>query len=48
MTRFNTLDLLEVSINGANLCELFGVDTGDAVRVEARADTGETGGLFKN
>lgn len=48
VTRFNTLDLLEVSINGANLCQLFGVDTGDAVRVEARDDTGETGGLFKN
>jgi S-adenosylmethionine hydrolase len=48
VTRFNTLDLLEVSINGANLCQLFGVDTGDAVRVEARDNTGETGGLFKN
>ncbi|HZM13762.1 MAG TPA: SAM hydroxide adenosyltransferase, partial [Bacteroidales bacterium] len=48
VTRFNTLDLLEVSINGADLCQLFGVDTGDAVRVEGR-DTGQTGnGLFKN
>lgn len=48
VTRFNTLDLLEVSINGADLCQLFGVDTGDAVRVEGR-DTRQTGnGLFKN
>ncbi|MCK7529934.1 MAG: hypothetical protein MZV63_02155 [Marinilabiliales bacterium] len=35
------LDLLEVSINGANLCQLFGVDTGDAVRVEVRDDSRE-------
>jgi S-adenosylmethionine hydrolase len=48
VTRFNTLDLLEVSINGANLCQLFGIETGDAVRVEAREEAGETGGLFKN
>jgi S-adenosylmethionine hydrolase len=46
VTRFNTLDLLEVSINGANLCQLFGIDTGDAVRVEATG-AGHTGnGLF--
>lgn len=48
VARFNTLDLLEISINGANLCQLFGVDTGDAVRVEARDGAGETEGLFKN
>jgi hypothetical protein len=48
VTRFNILDLLEVSINGADLCQLFGVDTGDAVRVEVR-DTRQAGnGLFKN
>ncbi|MFZ2286152.1 MAG: SAM-dependent chlorinase/fluorinase [Bacteroidales bacterium] len=45
---FNTLDLLEISINGANLCQLFGVDTGDAVRVEARDEDREVNGLFKN
>jgi len=45
---FNTLDLLEISINGANLCQLFGVDTGDAVRVEARDEGREGNGLFKN
>lgn len=48
VTLFNMLDLLEVSINGANLCQLFGVDTGDAVRVEARDDSREGSGLFKN
>jgi S-adenosylmethionine hydrolase len=47
VTRFNTLDLLEVSINGANLCQLFGVDTGDAVRVEARNDNRGENGLFQ-
>ncbi|MCU0458522.1 MAG: SAM-dependent chlorinase/fluorinase [Bacteroidales bacterium] len=46
VTRFNTLDLLELSINGANLCQLFAVDTGDAVRVEARTPGRETNGLF--
>ena len=46
VTRFNTLDLLELSINGANLCQLFAVDTGDAVRVEARNVVRETNALF--
>ncbi|MDM8001437.1 MAG: SAM-dependent chlorinase/fluorinase [Bacteroidota bacterium] len=46
VTRFNSLDLLELSINGANLCQLFSVDTGDAVRVEARNQDRETSGLF--
>ncbi len=46
VTRFNSLDLLELSINGANLCQLFGVDNGDAVRVEARSENRATGGLF--
>jgi S-adenosylmethionine hydrolase len=48
VTLFNSLDLLEVSINGADLCQLFGVDTGDAVRVEARDADREGTGLFKN
>lgn len=46
VTRFNTLDLLELSINGASLCQLFAVDTGDAVRVEARHESRENSGLF--
>jgi S-adenosyl-L-methionine hydrolase (adenosine-forming) len=48
VTRFNILDLLEVSINGADLCQLFGVDTGDAVRVEVRDARQAGNGLFKN
>lgn len=48
VTLFNMLDLLEISINGASLCQLFGVETGDAVRVEAREESGEEKGLFKN
>jgi hypothetical protein len=46
VTRFNTLDLLEMSINGADLCQLFGVDTGDAVRVEVRDIRQPGNGLF--
>ncbi len=46
VTRFNSLDLLELSINGANLCQLFGVENGDAVRVEARNESREGSGLF--
>ncbi len=48
VTLFNSLDLLEVSINGADLCQLFSVDNGDAVRVEARDDSRVGTGLFKN
>ncbi len=48
VTLFNMLDLLEVSINGANLCQLFGVETGDSVRVEARDEGRDGNGLFKN
>jgi S-adenosylmethionine hydrolase len=46
VSRFNTLDLLEISINGADLCQLFGIDTGDAVRIEARNQGQENIGLF--
>ena len=46
VTRFNSLDLLELSINSANLCQLFAVETGDAVRVEARNESRESNGLF--
>lgn len=47
VTRFNSLELLEVSVNGADLCQLFGVDTGDAVRVEARNEGRRGNGLFQ-
>jgi len=34
LARFNTLDLLEISINGADVSELLGIDIGSAVRVD--------------
>lgn len=46
VSRFNSIDLLEISVNGANLCQLFGIDTGDAVRVEVRSSTQAGNGLF--
>ncbi|HUW92985.1 MAG TPA: SAM-dependent chlorinase/fluorinase [Bacteroidales bacterium] len=48
VTRFNSVDLLEVSINGADMCQLFGVETGDVVRVEVRSPEHSRGGLFNN
>jgi S-adenosylmethionine hydrolase len=46
VSRFNTLDLLELSINGASICQLFDIETGDAVRVEAREDRKVADSLF--
>lgn len=46
VTRFNSVDLLEVAINGADMCQLFGVETGDVVRVEVRNPDQNRGGLF--
>ena len=46
VTRFNSLDLLEVSINGDNLCRLFGVENDDVVRVEAKQAEKKSEGLF--
>jgi S-adenosyl-L-methionine hydrolase (adenosine-forming) len=34
LSRFNSLDLLEISINGANAAELLGLATGSVVRVD--------------
>jgi S-adenosylmethionine hydrolase len=48
VTRFNSVDLLEVAINGADMCQLFGVETGDVVRVEVREPEKGRGGLFNN
>jgi len=48
VTRFNSVELLEVSINGADMCQLFGVETGDVVRVEARSPEQGRGGLFNS
>lgn len=46
VSRFNNLDLLEVSINGASICQLFGIETGDSVRVETREERKVASGLF--
>jgi S-adenosylmethionine hydrolase len=46
VSRFNSLELLEIAINGANLCQLFSIDTGDAVRVEVRNMPPPENGLF--
>lgn len=46
VSRFNSLDLLELSINGASICQLFSVETGDAVRVESGTGDHQPGGLF--
>jgi hypothetical protein len=34
LARFNSLDLLELSINGANISELLSITTGSAVRID--------------
>ena len=34
LTRFNSLDLLEISINGANVSELLSLSIGSVVRVD--------------
>lgn len=48
VTRFNAVDLLEVAINGDDMCRLFGVETGDVVRVEAYTREQGIGALFNN
>jgi S-adenosylmethionine hydrolase len=35
LARFNTLDLLEISINGANLSELLSIEVGSSIRVDS-------------
>jgi len=46
VTRFNSVDLLEVAINGADLTQLFGIETGDVVRVEVKVQEQIRGGLI--
>ncbi len=46
VSRFNSLDLLEISINGDNLCRLFDIETDDAVRVESRQEEKHNDRLF--
>lgn len=42
VARFNNLDLLEIALNGSDLCELFGLEAGSIVRIAT--DTKPTGG----
>ena len=46
LTRFNSLDLLEISINGANVSELLSLSIGSVVRVDLAAKTAAPNRLF--
>lgn len=46
LARFNTLDLLEISINGANVTELFGLTVGSVVRIDAVKKSSSSSQLF--
>lgn len=46
LTRFNSLDLLEISINGANISELLNVSIGSAVRVDVASKAAAPNRLF--
>ncbi|MBA4322058.1 MAG: hypothetical protein C0408_04510 [Odoribacter sp.] len=46
LARFNSLDLLEISINGADASELLGLSIGSVVRVDLANKKSSTGKLF--
>lgn len=46
VSRFNSLDLLEISINGANISELLSVSIGSAVRVDLASKPAGPNRLF--
>jgi S-adenosylmethionine hydrolase len=46
LTRFNSLELLEISINGANVSELLSLSIGSVVRVDLAAKTAAPNRLF--
>jgi S-adenosylmethionine hydrolase len=46
LARFNSLDLLEISINGANAAELLGISIGSVVRVDLANKKASTDKLF--
>jgi S-adenosylmethionine hydrolase len=46
LARFNSLDLLEISINGADISELLSLEVGSVVRVEAINKTAPSNRLF--
>ncbi len=46
LARFNSLDLLELSINGADISELLNLETGSVVRIESLNKSATGGRLF--
>jgi len=46
LARFNQLDLLEISINGANISELLSIEVGSSVRVDMLNKTAPPNKLF--
>ncbi|MGA1977826.1 MAG: SAM-dependent chlorinase/fluorinase [Bacteroidales bacterium] len=46
LARFNSLELLEIAINGANISELLSLATGSVVRIDAAPRTGSPNRLF--
>jgi len=46
LARFNSLDLLEISINGANVSELLSIETGSSVRIDTTDKTAPSNSLF--
>jgi len=46
LARFNSLDLLEISINGANVSELLSIETGSAVRIDTESTNAPSNRLF--
>ncbi len=46
LARFNQLDLLEISINGANISELLSIEVSSSVRVDMQIKTAPSNKLF--
>lgn len=46
LARFNSLDLLEFSINGANVSELLSIEIGSSVRIDTSGNTAPANRLF--
>ena len=46
LARFNSLDLLEFSINGANISELLSIEPGSSVRIDVSGKTAPANRLF--
>ena len=46
VARFNSLDLLEIAINGSNVSELLSIETGSSVRIDTSGKTPPANRLF--